>query len=311
MKNTLIHAGGVFDVAQSVDASTARDLATFKEVGAQPWPPGPRKIVGEAGRRAPVGYSTVSSGARFSPVAASGFGQAERSASVPQRIGAVPVDARATMVGRVGPFNMTGSIPSIPGFTPKGGILDGSTVGTGQPGGGAFFEAREPRVIGSGARVRSLPDPMIALRNIRQAGITPPQTPIADARTSRPVRQTGLTSAAPLMKTPAAPRPDVNNQCPPGFRTVVNLIEGPKCVPSSSGFGDVSRRPLPVSVEFSEPRMYGRSVFEGPVVRDRMAMKSLQPPFRPVSGFGAGPDGLGAGPDGLGGCGCGAWKQSG
>jgi hypothetical protein len=66
-----------------------------------------------------------------------------------------------------------------------------------------------------------------------------------------------------------------------------------------------------VSVEFSEPRMYGRSVFEGPVVRDRMAMKSLQPPFRPVSGFGAGPDGLGAGPDGLGGCGCGAWKQSG
>lgn len=303
MQNRTIYAGGVFDVASNIDAATSQDLAQFKTVGAQPWPPGPRSTVGTATHPKAVGYSKVGMGGIGGV-----FGQvtAPVTAAVSRRV--APVDPRATMVGRVGPFDMTGHLRSMPGFTPKGGILDGSTVGTGQPGGGQYFEAREPRVVGSGAVVRSLPDPMIALRNIRQASITPIPEEMKDARRPQPLMRGVQRLEATMVPQRLAPSPNKKNQCPPGYKMMIDIIEGPKCVkerPGMAGFGDVGRRPLPVSVEFSEPRMYGRSVFEGPVVRDRIAMKSLQPPFAPVSGFGAGPDGLGSD------CGCGGWKYSG
>lgn len=343
MQSRMIQGGGVFDVASSIDASTSRDLAQFKTVGAQPWPPGDRSAVKPAGIRRDIGYSKVGMGGVF------GQAPAPVSAAVARRI--APVDPRATMLSRVSPFDMTGAVRSLPGFTPKGGILDGATVGTGQPGQGQYFEAREPKVIGTGVKVRSLPDPMIALRNLRQASIMPMTTELTDARTTRKIAPAQTSLAAKILPTVKMPRPSPQNKCPPGFTLVVDLIEGPKCVqtngpkppqmgakscppgyqlmppvaggppqckpiPGMNGFGaahDVGRRPLPVSVSFAHPRMYGRSVFEGPVVGDRMPKQSLQPPFKPVSGFGAGPDGLGAGPDGLGsGCGCGGgWNYSG
>ena len=307
MQSRIIHAGGVFDVATPVDASTERDLAQFPTVGARPWPPGPRSSVKPAGIRKPVGYSQEGMGGVFgeTPVATT--------AAVSRRIAPAPFDPRATMLNRVGPFDMTGRVAKLPGFTPKGGILDGATVGTGQPGGGTYFEAREPRVIGSGAVGRSLPDPMIALRNIRQESIMPGMTELTDARTTRKIAAPKTPLAAQVLPRVIAPRPNIENRCPPGYRAVIDVIEGPKCVKvhsAASGFGAMDRRPLPVSVQFAHPRMYGRSVFEGPVVGDMLPKKSLQPPFSPVSGMGAGPDGLGAGPDGSG-CGCGGWKYSG
>lgn len=305
MKNRMIHSGGVFDFASNLQDASSRDLEQFQTVGARPWPPGPRSTVGTSTGARPIGFSTVGMGSvggvfgQFAPV----------TAAVSRRL--VPADPRATMVGRVGPFDLTGAMASIPGSTPKGGILDGSVIPTGQPGGGQYYEAREPRVIGSGAKVRSLPDPMIALRNIRQTSITPLDEAMKDARRPQPVRRGAAHPQSTLVPQRLAPRPNVQNQCPPGYRTFVDIIEGPKCVPAHgmSGLGDASRRPFPVSVSFAPPRMYGRSVFEGPVVGDRMAKQSLQPPFRPVSGFGASPDGLGAGP-GESDCGCGGWKYS-
>lgn len=304
MQSRMIQGGGVFDVASSIDASTSRDLAQFKTVGAQPWPPGDRSAVKPAGIRRDIGYSKVGMGGVF------GQAPAPVSAAVARRI--APVDPRATMLSRVSPFDMTGAVRSLPGFTPKGGILDGATVGTGQPGQGQYFEAREPKVIGTGVKVRSLPDPMIALRNIRQASIMPMTTELTDARTARKIAPAQTSLAAKILPTGKLPRPNAQNKCPPGFTAVVDIIEGPKCVklnPGMNGFGaahEVGRRPLPVSVSFAPPRMYGRSVFEGPVVGDRMPKQSLQPPFKAISGFGAGPDGLGSD------CGCGGgWNYGG
>lgn len=297
MQSRIIPSGGVFDVASSVDASTARDLAQFPTVGAQPWPPGPRSAVQPASIRRPVGYSQEGMGGVFgqSPVATN--------AAVARRIAPAPYDPRATMLNRVGPFDMAGRVAKLQGFTPKGGILDGSTIGTGQPGGGAYYEAREPKVIGSGAVGRSLPDPMIALRNIRQHSIMPGMTELADARTSRKIADPKASLAAQVASHPVTPSPNMANKCPPGYRAVIDVVEGPKCVKihsGASGFGNVERRPRPMMS--GHPRMYGRSVFEGPVVGDQLPKKSLQPPFSPVAGLGAGPDGLG--------CGCG-WKSNG
>lgn len=302
MRNKFIRAGGVFDVAMPIDASTERDLAQFPTVGAQPWPPGPRSAVRPAGIRRPVGYSKEGMGGVFGEVSVAS------TAAVSRRIAPAPFDPRATILNRVGPFDMTGRVPSMPGFTPKGGILDGSTVGTGQPGGGDYYEAREPRLVGTGVSARSLPDPMIGLRNIKQQSIMPGMTTIENARSSRKILPAPTSLAAKIEPRPIAPSPTAQNQCPPGYTAVVDLIEGPKCAnlnPGMPGFGATERRPLPVSVSFAHPRMYGRSVFEGPVVGDRMPKKSLQPPFSPISGVGAGPDGLGSD------CGCGGWKYGG
>lgn len=73
-----------------------------------------------------------------------------------------------------------------------------------------------------------------------------------------------------------------------------------------NGFGQATMpsRPIPVSVHFAHPRMYGKSVFMGPVIRDRFPRESIMPSMGPINGFGAGPDGLGSS------CGCGSWKTS-
>ena len=77
----------------------------------------------------------------------------------------------------------------------------------------------------------------------------------------------------------------------------------PKAGPIN-GFGQavMPSRPIPVSVSFDRPRMYGQSIFEGPVVRDKFPRESIMPKLGPINGLGAGPDGLGSD------CGCGSWK---
>lgn len=72
-----------------------------------------------------------------------------------------------------------------------------------------------------------------------------------------------------------------------------------------NGFGEsvMPSRPIPVSVSFERGRMYGQSIFQGPVARDHFPRESIMPTLGPVNGLGAGPDGLGSD------CGCGSWKM--
>lgn len=243
--------GGIFDEQTAYDTSSG-DITHFPSVPARAWPTVAdwnRHPVGaelarvpQAIKRRQVGYSNI------------GMGEYE-SASVPKTINEVaqPMDPRSLMVGRVSPFGYrNGSTPPA-GFTPRGGILDGSTVATAQPAGSGYFEERQPRIVGTGVRIEALQDPMLQLRNIPTENITPAPTSIA------------------------------------GFGSTAGMT-----------------RPIPVSVSFARPRMYSRSVFEGPVTHDHFPTASIMPTMGPINGVGEGPDGLGAGD-----CGCGGWKYGG
>jgi hypothetical protein len=91
---------------------------------------------------------------------------------------AQPMDPRAVMVNRLPRLGQAGERVARSGYTPKGGILDGSTVDVGYSAGGGYFEEKEPRVIGTGSSVRTLPDNQLGLRNIAQRSIMPTPGPI-------------------------------------------------------------------------------------------------------------------------------------
>lgn len=229
MSHQYTSRGGIFE--QQLQSGHVRDVSQFPTVGSAPWPPGPRGVVGQVPARRAIGFKNI------------GMGAAE--AMAPQ-----PVVPRSTVIGNVSAYNYGRSMAVPTGYTSRGGVLEGATVETGQPGRGAFFEEQSPRYVGTGVAVRSIPDSAAAARNIGQANITPGPTSIA-----------GL---------------------------------GQATMPS---------RPIPVAVSFARPRMIGRSIFEGPVLRDAIPQVITTPGPTSIAGLGAGPDGLGSS------CGCSGWKS--
>lgn len=221
--------GGIFE--QQLESGHVRDVSQFPTVGSAPWPPGPRAVVGQVPARRQVGFKNI------------GMGASE--AMVPK-----PLLPRSTVTGHVSAYDYGNGIMTPSGFTSRGGILDGATVETGQPGRGRYFEESSPRYVGTGVEVRSIPDRAAPLRNIGQQNITPAAKPLA------------------------------------GF--------GQATMPS---------RPIPVAVSFARPRMIGRSIFEGPVLRDAIPQVITTPGPTSIAGLGAGPDGLGSS------CGCSGWKS--
>ena len=230
--------GGIFG---GKHVAGRRDISLFPTVPTSPWPPGPRESVPKEPSYRPIGFMNI------------GMGDMTASVARPIGIKPQPMDPQSVMVNRL-PWlgTIPGGTHTPPGFTPKGGILDGSTVDPGEPGHGLAYSERSPQVVRTGRSVYSLPNPMISLRNMPQENITPAPGPI-------------------------------------------------------NGFGQATMpaRPIPVSVSFARPRMYGQSIFEGPVVRDHFPRESIMPQMGPINGFGAGPDGLGSS------CGCGDWKKMG
>ena len=248
--------GGIFG-AEATDAGT-RDIGIFPSVPARPWPPGPRSVMGTSPQYQDIGFSKVGMGDFQSSV------QARQISSVAQ-----PMDPRSVMVNRLPKLGQAGGRVARQGYTPKGGILDGSTVDVGYSAGGGYFQEKEPRVIGTGKDIRTLPDNQLGLRNIGQRSLMPTPGPVngfGDA----------ASAAQPVQVT---------------FSQPVRVA------------GVMPSQPIPVAVSFARPRMMGKSVFGGPVVRDNFPRESIMPTLGPVNGFGAGPDGLG-------GCGCGDWKRN-
>lgn len=228
--------GGIFE--QQLQSGHVRDVSFFPTVGTAPWPPGPRSVVGETPRSHPIGFKNI--------------GMGDMDASKPKAIMGAPqpMVPRSVVTGHVSAYNYGPAAPTPAGYTSKGGILDGSTVESGEVGRGRYFEEAAPRYIGTGLVTRSLPDRLASLTNIAQENITPSPRPI-------------------------------------------------------SGFGEAAMpsRPIPVAVSFARPRMIGRSIFEGPVVRDHFPQANITPQPKSLAGFGTGPDGLGSS------CGCGGWKS--
>lgn len=221
--------GGIFE--GQLDSGHVRDVSQFPTVGSSAWPPGKRSVVGQTPHMGPVGFRNI------------GMGNSDAMVSK-------PIVPRSTVTGHVSAYDYGNGMRPPSGFTSRGGILDGATVETGQPGRGKFFEEASPKYVGTGIEARSIPDRLAPLNNVAQANIT------------------------------LAPRP-------------------------LAGFGQATMpsRPIPVSVSFARPRMLGRSIFEGPVLRDAIPQAITTPAPTSIAGFGAGPDGLGSS------CGCGGWKS--
>lgn len=195
------------------------------------------------------------------------------SAAVPQAITpsrGQSMDPEGLMVGRVSAFNYHHPMNVPQGFTPKGGIFDGSAVESGLPGHGKFFEEKQPGTVGVDQRIQSLKDPAMQHPVVPTVSIQPSPGPVNGFGADE-------VSAAQAVR-----------------------IVGPQPFQVSHA---MPSRPIPVSVSFARPRMFGRSVFEGPVTGDAFPRESIMPTLGPVNGFGAGPDGLGSD------CGCGSWKR--
>jgi hypothetical protein len=175
--------GGIF--GESATASVTPDIGAFATVGVSHWPLGTRSAMPLEPKSAPIGFSKVGMGAY-------------PSATVARTVhsGPISMDPRAVMVNRLPKLGQAPKHVGYPGYTPKGGVLDGSSVDVGYAAGGRYFEEKEPHVIGSNSSARSLPNPQLALRNMQQRSLmpTPQMSGFAGPQATMPSR---AISAAP------------------------------------------------------------------------------------------------------------------
>lgn len=223
MSHQYLSRGGIFE--QQLESGHVRDVSLFPRVPSAPWPPGQRSVVGETPTSQPIGFKNI------------GMGSAD--ATRPQ-----PVVPRATVIGNVSAYNYGNGMSPPSGYTSRGGILDGSTVETGQPGRGRFFEERAPQYIGTGVEVRSLVDRAAPLRNIPQENITPAARPISGfgqaAMPSRPIPVSVSFARPRMLSRSIFEGPVVRDAFPqanitPGPSSIAGLGTGPDGLGSSCG----------------------------------------------------------------------------
>lgn len=227
--------GGIFE--GQLSNGSVRDVSLFPTVPTRGWPSGARHRVPTAVETQPIGFKNI------------GMGQ-EPSATIPQAIrpSGQSMPPQGAIVGNVTAYQYHNGLPVPAGYTAKGGILDGSTVESGQIGRGAFFEQGSGPSVGTGVVTRSVTDSYASKQNI------PAQGTIMQPRVITGFGQATLTMGPrplPVTVSFAKPRmlarsifegPVVRDSIPqanitPALKPMSGFGSGPDGLGSSSGCG--------------------------------------------------------------------------